>query len=103
MLEKSGVLAELSNQFNKKGYVVSDSPEIDCVAQVEVKAFITKTKETFETYPEIYITILEGGKERFSYAKKLSKVAGFDKETVIRRTNIALTKEIRTSFAEENF
>lgn len=103
LLEKSGVIAELSNQFIKRGYIISDSPESNCVALVEVKALITETRETFETYPEIHIRILEDGTEKVSYAKRLSKVAGFDRETVIRRTNIALIKEIRTSFIEESF
>ena len=103
LLEKSGVIAELSNQFIQKGYVVSDAPESNCVALVEVKALITETRETFETYPEVHIRILEDGTEKVSYAKRLSKVAGFDRETVIRRTNIALIKEIRTSFIEECF
>lgn len=103
LLEKSGVIAELSNQFSKMGYVVGASPESGWVAVVEVKAVITETRETFETYPEIYIKIIEDGSEKISYAKKLSKVAGFDKETVIRRTNLALVNEVKTSFVEECF
>lgn len=103
LLERSGVIAELSNQFAKMGYVASDSPESGCVAVVEVKAVITQTRETFEAYPEIYIKIIEDGSEKISYAKKLSKVAGFDKETVIRRINIALVNEVKTSFIGECF
>ena len=103
LLEKSGVITELANQFSKMGYVVGDSPESNCIAVVEVKAVITQTRETFETYPEIYIRITEDGSEKISYAKKLSKVAGFDKETVIRRTNLALVNEVKTSFVEECF
>ena len=103
LLERSGVIAELSSQFAKNGYIVSDSPESSFIAVVEVKAVITATRETFETYPEIYIRIIEDGTEKVSYAKKLSKIAGFDKETVIRRTNNALINEVRTSFVEECF
>lgn len=103
LLERSGVITELSNQFAKNGYVVSNSPESSFIAVVEVKAVITETRETFETYPEIYIKIIEDETEKISYAKKLSKVAGFDKETVIRRTNIALTNEVKTSFVDECF
>ena len=103
LLERSGVIAELSNQFAKNGYVVSNSTESTFVAVVEVKAVITETRETFETYPEIYIKLIEDGTEKISYAKKLPKIAGFDKETVIRRTNIALTNEVKTSFVDECF
>ncbi len=103
LLENSGVIAELSNQLSNMGYVVTDSSESGCLAHVEVKALIKETRETFETYPELYIKIFEDGEVKVSYAKKLAKVAGFDKETVIRRTNIALTKEVKTSFVEEFF
>lgn len=103
LLEQSGVMAELSNLFSKMGYVISDMLGIGCLVQVEIKAIITETKETFETYPEIYIKIFEDGEIKISYAKKLSKIAGFDKETVIRRTNTALINEVKTSFVDECF
>lgn len=103
LLEKSGVIAELSNQLKNLGFVVGNSLQSNCIALVEVKSLITKTQETFETYPEISIKIIEKGVEKISYNKRLSKVAGFDKDTVIRRTNIALTKEIKTSFVDECF
>jgi len=103
LLESSGVIAELSNQFSKLGFVVGNSLKSNCIALVEVKSVITETKETFQTYPEISVKIIEKGTEKISYNKKLSKVAGFDKDTVIRRTNIALSKEINTSFLEECF
>ncbi len=103
LLEKSGVVAELSNQFKKLGFVVGNSLKTNCIALVEIMSVITETKTTFETYPEIYIRIMEKGTEKISYAKKLSKVAGFDKETVIRRTNLALAKEVRGSFMDECF
>ncbi|WP_296328840.1 hypothetical protein [uncultured Treponema sp.] len=101
--EKSGVIAELAKQCTKMGFVVSNSLKTNCLALVEVKAEITETGETFETYPEIYIRILEKGAEKISYAKKLKKVAGFDKNTVIRRTNLALREEVSSSFVNECF
>ena len=103
LLEQSGVITELSNQFSRHGYIIGDMLEIGCLVQVEIKAIITETKETFETYPEIYIKIFEDGEIKISYAKKLSKIAGFDKETVIRRTNTALINEVKTSFVDECF
>ena len=103
LLEKSGVVSELSNQFKNIGFIISNSLKSNCIALVEVKSKITETKTTFETYPEIYIRVIEKGAEKISYAKKLSKVAGFDKDTVIRRTNIVLTEDIRTSFIKECF
>ena len=42
----------------------------------------------------------ECGKEA---SKKLKKVAGFDKDTVQRRTYLALIKELQTSFINECF
>jgi hypothetical protein len=60
-----------------------------------------QTNETFEAYPEISVKVIEKGEEQISYSKKLSKVAGFDKSTVLRRTNIALTNELKTSFVNE--
>lgn len=101
--EKSGVIAELAEQCTKMGFVVSNSLKTNCLALLEVKAEITETRETFETYPEIYIRIMEKGAEKISYAKKLKKVAGFDKNTVIRRTNLALREEVSSSFVNECF
>ena len=103
LIEKSGVIAELSNQFNKLEFVVGNSLKYNCIALVEAKSTITETKSTYETYPELYVKVLEKGAEKISYSKKLSKVAGFDKDTVIRRTNLALTNEIKTSFIDECF
>ena len=100
-LENSGVIAELSNQFETVGFVVGNSQKANCIALVEVKCLIKETSKTFETYPEISVKVLEQGKEQLSYTKKLTKVAGFDKETVIRRANLALVKEIQTSFSKE--
>jgi len=101
LLEKSGVVAELAQQFEKLGFVVGNSLKGNCLALVEVKSSLSKTKETYESYPEITVRVLENGEEKISYSKKLSKVAGFDKATVERRVNIALLKEIRTSFLNE--
>ena len=100
LLESSGIVAEISNQFTKLGFVVSSSNKSNCIAFVEVKSLITETANTYETYPELYVTLLENGKEQISYARKLTKVAGFNKDTVIRRTKIALINEIRTSFVD---
>lgn len=98
LLNNSGVIAELSNQFSKLGFVVGNSTKYNCLALVEVKSVINQTSKTFETYPELFIRIIEKGEEKISYTKKLSKVAGFDKETVVRRTNLKLIEDIRTSF-----
>lgn len=103
LLENSGVIVELSNQFEKMGFVVGNSGKANCLALVEVKSLINKTKETFESFPEISVKIIEKGEEKISYSKKLSKVAGYDKDTVVRRTNLALMKEIKTSFVNECF
>lgn len=103
LLEKSGIVAELSNQLKKMGFIVGNLLKTNCIALVEVKAVITETATTFETYPEIHIKIIEKGAEKIIYSKKLSKVAGFDRDTVIRRTNLNLTKEITTSFVNECF
>lgn len=98
LADDSGVIAELSNQFSKLGFVVGTSIKYNCLALVEVKSVINQTSKTFETYPELFIRIIEKGEEKISYTKKLSKVAGFDKETVVRRTNLKLIEDIRTSF-----
>ena len=103
LIEKSGVVAELTSQFKKLGFIVGNSLKYNCIALVEAKSTITETKSTYETYPELYVKVLEKGAEKISYSKKLSKVAGFDKDTVIRRTNLALTNEIKTSFIDECF
>lgn len=100
-LENSGVITELSNQFETLGFTVGNPLKANCVALVEVKCSIRETAQTFETYPEISVKILENDREQISYSKKLAKVAGFDKETVIRRANLALVKEIQTSFSKE--
>ena len=68
-----------------------------------IQSVINQTSKTFETYPELFIRIIEKGEEKISYTKKLSKVAGFDKETVVRRTNLKLIEDIRTSFINECF
>ncbi len=98
-----GVIAELSNQLSKFGFVVGNSIKYNCLALVEVKSVINQTPRTYETYPELYIRIIENGEEKISYAKKLSKVAGFEKETVVRRTNLALIEDIKSSFINECF
>lgn len=103
LLNNSGVIAELSNQFSKLGFVVGTSTKYNCLALVEVKSVINQTKTTFETYPELFIRIIEKGEEKISYTKKLSKVAGFDKETVVRRTNLKFIEDIETSFINECF
>lgn len=103
LIEKSGVVAELTSQFKKLGFIVGNSLKYNCIALVEAKSTITETKSTYETYPELYVKVLEKGAEKISYSKNLSKVAGFDKDTVIRRTNLALTNEIKTSFIDECF
>lgn len=101
LLESSGVITELSNQLNEMGFITGKSLKANCIALVEVKSVITETKSTYETYPEISIKIIEKGAEKISYTKKLSKVAGFDKDTVIRRTNLALCKAVKTFFVDE--
>lgn len=101
LLENSGVIPELANQFEKLGFVVGTSLKSNCLALVEVKSVITKTQETFETYPEISIRLIEKGAEKISYTKKLDKVAGFDKQTVERRRNLVWIKDLQTSFVEE--
>ncbi len=103
LLQQSGVIPELANQFTSLGFIVANSAKFNCIALVEVKSFIKKTPSTYETYPELYIKIVENGIEKISYSKKLTKVAGFDEETVVRRTNIALTNEIKTSFLSKCF
>ena len=103
LADDSGVIAELSNQFSKLGFVVGTSTKYNCLALVEVKSVINQTSKTFETYPELFIRIIEKGEEKISYTKKLSKVAGFDKETVVRRTNLALIEDIKSSFINECF
>ena len=103
LLDSSGVIAELSNQFAKLGFAVSSSNKSNCVAFVEVRRLITETVNTYETYPELYVTLIEKGKEQISYTKKLNKIAGFNRETVIRRSNIALINELKTSFVDECF
>ncbi|MBE6351483.1 MAG: hypothetical protein E7060_00870 [Treponema bryantii] len=103
LLEKAGIIAELSNQFEKIGFVIGKSLKSNCITLVDVKSLITETPTTFETYPEISIRIIEKGEEKLSYSKKLPKVAGFDKETVVRRTNLALVNEIKASFLDECF
>lgn len=103
LLELSGVITELSNQFKEMGFITGKSLKANCIALVEVKSVITETKSTYETYPELSIKLIEKGAEKISYTKKLSKVAGFDKDTVIRRTNLSLCKEVRTSFVDECF
>lgn len=103
LLQQSGVITELANQFANLGFIVANSAKFNCIALVEVKSFIKKTPSTYETYPELYIKIIQNGIEKISYSKKLAKVAGFDEETVIRRTNLALTKEIKTTFLSECF
>ena len=37
----------------------------------------------------------------YNYSKKISKVAGFDKNTVVRRTNLALINEIKTDLNKD--
>lgn len=103
LIENSGVITELENQFSKLGFVVGNSLKYNCLALVEAKSTIKETATTFETYPELYVRIIEQGKEKISYSKKISKVAGFDKNTVIRRTNLALKNDIQTSFVDECF
>lgn len=103
LLKNSGIVSELANLFEKLDFIVGESRQSNCVALIEVKSMITETPSTFETYPEISIRIIEKGVERISYSKKLSKIAGFDKETVTRRINIALVKEIKSSFINECF
>lgn len=103
LIEDSGVITELENQFSKLGFVVGNSLKYNCLALVEAKSTIKETATTFETYPELYVRIIEQGKEKISYSKKISKVAGFDKDTVIRRTNLALINEIKTSFIKQCF
>ena len=103
LLESSGVITELSNQLSKLGFVPGNSRKTDYSALVEVRSVITKTAETYQTYPEISIRLMEKGNEKVTYIKNLPKVAGFDKETVIRRTAIALTEDIKKSFIKECF
>ncbi len=103
LLETSGVIPELANQFSQLGFVVGNSLKYNCIALVEAKSSITESATTFETYPELYVKIIEKGREKISYSKKLGKVAGFDKDTVVRRTNLALVNEIKNSFVDECF
>ena len=103
LLKTSGVIPELANQFSQLGFVVGNSLKYNCIALVEAKSSITESATTFETYPELYVKIIEKGREKISYSKKLGKVAGFDKDTVVRRTNLALVNEIKNSFVDECF
>ena len=103
LLNQSGVITELENQFSTLGFVVGNSVKFNCIALVEVRSSIKSTSTTYETYPELNIRIIEKGVEKISYSKQLAKVAGFDKDTVIRRTNLALIKEIKTTFLDECF
>ena len=101
LLEKSGAIAELENQFRKLGFVVVDSSKNNCAALVSAKADISGRDGFFETHPELYIKIKEQGVEKISYAKQLSKIAASNMDTLMARIKIALTKEIKTSFMEE--
>ena len=99
----SWIIVELSEQFEELDFVVVSSFDAIYVVTVEIKSTIKKTAKTFESYPEMIIKILENGEEKISYSKKLSKVAGFDSETVSRRVNTALIKELKSSFLTEIF
>lgn len=103
LIDDSGIIVELSEQFEELDFVVVSSFDAIYVATVEIKSTIKKTAKTFESYPEMIIKILENGEEKISYSKKLSKVAGFDSETVSRRVNTALIKELKSSFLTEIF
>ena len=99
----SGILAELANILEQIGFTVQQGTLSNCYAVVSVKMNINQTQKTFETYPELYISIKENGSVKISYSKKLNKVAGFDKDTVQRRTYIGLVKELKDSFTKECF
>lgn len=99
----SGVLVELANIFEKIGFTVQAGTLSNCFASVQVKMNITQTQKTFETYPELVVIVKEKDSVKISYSKKLKKVAGFDKDTVQRRTYLALIKELQTSFINECF
>ena len=103
LLEKSGVVAELSNQFKKIGFVVSDSKNANCSALVEAKAPINERDGIFETYPEIYIKIMEHEIEKISSAKSLDRVSALDKDTFIARIYLALKNEVKTLIEDEFF
>lgn len=103
LLESSGVIAELSNQFKKLGFVVGNSQKANCIALVEVKAMIAERGDVSETYPELYIKITEHGTEKISYASQLSKVAATNRDTLMSRIRLALVKGVSTSFVNECF
>lgn len=103
LMEKSGAIADLSNQFKKLGFVVVNSSKNNCLALVKAKAAIAESNGIFETYPELYIRIKEQGMEKISYAKQLPKIAASSMNTLMARIKLALTREIKASFEEECF
>ena len=103
IIEDSGVLAVLANIFEQIGFTVQQGTLSNCYAVVSVKMNISQTQKTFETYPELFITLKENGSVKISYSKKLKKVSGFDKDTVQRRAYLSLTKELKETFVKECF
>lgn len=92
------ILDKITQVFTSNNFIVVKSGVYDYKAKVIVNTEITKTQETFQTYPSISVEVLAGSNTKYSYSKQLDKVAGFDEATAVRRSYLNLCKTVEEEF-----
>lgn len=92
------ILDKITQAFTRNNFIVVKSGAYDYKAKVIVNTELTKTQETFQTYPSISVEVLAGVNTKYSYSKQLDKVAGFDEATAVRRSYLNLCKAIEEDF-----
>ncbi|MCQ2592969.1 MAG: hypothetical protein MJ188_09320 [Treponema sp.] len=92
------ILDKITESFTKNNFIVVKSGAYDYKAKVIVNTELTKTQETYQTYPFISVEVLAGANTKYSYSKQLDKVAGFDEATAIRRSYMNMCKAIEEDF-----
>lgn len=92
------ILDKVTEMLTKNGFIVTKSGAYDFKAKVTVSTEVSKTQETYQTYPSVSVEILGGAISKYSYSKQLDKVAGFDEATAVRRSYSGLCKAIEEEF-----
>lgn len=92
------ILDKITQAFTSSNFIVVKSGAYDYKAKVIVNTELTKTQETFQSYPSITVEVFSGSNTKYSYSKQLDKVAGFDESTAVRRSFINLCKSIEEDF-----
>lgn len=88
---------KLKDVLTTSGYTVAENGSADYKVLAEVSYEISQNADVFQAYPSVTYRVVKGNETKFSFSKQLKKVAGFDKDTVIRRSFSAMEKALENS------